>query len=174
MRLFNQFLWRNVAQRAVQRLVDACERVNQDIVRDHEGALRSLRLLQIESEVQTVQVVQFVGSSRFGSTPILPFPHRGERYQTRCSDMLPLSFCVIARKLMNRKASIRYFQVSRILENVETNPGWPAVICLLPPQPMSRSRWSFTHGVGYHGLGDPFYEFGGHGHEHEARVEIGP
>src|SRR5262245_65399694 len=55
MRLFNQFLWRNVAQRAVQRLVDACKRVNQDIVRDHEGILRSLRLLQIESEVQTVQ-----------------------------------------------------------------------------------------------------------------------
>jgi hypothetical protein len=39
-----------------------------------------------------------------------------ERYQTRCSDMLPLSFCVVARKLMNRKASIRHFQVSRILE----------------------------------------------------------
>src|SRR5438094_6373845 len=45
MRLFNQFLWRNVAQRAVQRLVYACERVKQDIVRDHEGVLRSLRLL---------------------------------------------------------------------------------------------------------------------------------
>ena len=45
MRLFNQFLLRNVAQRAVQRLVDACKRVKQDIVRDHEGALRNLRLL---------------------------------------------------------------------------------------------------------------------------------
>jgi hypothetical protein len=34
MRLFNQFLRRNVAQRAVQRLVDACKRVKQDIVRE--------------------------------------------------------------------------------------------------------------------------------------------
>src|SRR5262245_12150338 len=116
MRLFNQFLWRNVAQRAVQRLVDACKHVNQDIVRDHEGALRNLRLLQIESEVQSVQVVHFVGASRLGSTPILPFPHRGERYQTRSSDMLSFSFCVGARKLMNRKESIRHFHVSRILE----------------------------------------------------------
>ena len=29
--------------------MDACKRVKQDIVRDHEGALRSLRLLQIDS-----------------------------------------------------------------------------------------------------------------------------
>src|SRR4030095_4292589 len=62
MRLFNQFLRSNVAQRAVQRLVDACKRVKQDIVRDHEGVLRSLRLLQIESEVQNVQVVQSLRS----------------------------------------------------------------------------------------------------------------
>src|ERR1700754_1008015 len=40
MRLFNQFLRRSVAQRAVQRLVDACKRVKQDIVRDHEGVLQ--------------------------------------------------------------------------------------------------------------------------------------
>src|ERR1044071_7113777 len=40
MRLFSQFLRRNVAQRAVQRLLDACKRVTQDIVRDHEGLLR--------------------------------------------------------------------------------------------------------------------------------------
>src|SRR5262249_37826537 len=45
MRLFNQFLRRNVAQRAVQRIMDACKRVHQDIVRDHEGILASLCLL---------------------------------------------------------------------------------------------------------------------------------
>ena len=45
MRLSNQFLRRNVAERAVQRLVDAGKRVKQDIVRDQEGVLRSLRLL---------------------------------------------------------------------------------------------------------------------------------
>jgi hypothetical protein len=92
---------RRSPSRAVQRLVDARKRVNQDIVRDHEGALRSSCLLEIESEVQNVQPlrgacpeqhrrVQFVGSSRFGSTPILSFPRRGERCQARCSDMLPL------------------------------------------------------------------------------------
>jgi hypothetical protein len=32
---------------------------------------------------------------------------------------------------------------------------------------------AFTHGVGDHGLGDPFDEFSGHGREHEARVELG-
>src|SRR5262249_1768789 len=49
MRLFNQFLRRNVSQRAVQRLVDACKRVKQNIVRDHEAALRSLGLLNREN-----------------------------------------------------------------------------------------------------------------------------
>src|SRR5262245_50161583 len=37
----------------------------------------------------------------------------------------------------------------------------------------SGGRWPFTHGVRYHGLGDPFYEFAGHKLEHEARVELG-
>jgi hypothetical protein len=45
MGLFNQFLRRNVAQRAMQRLVDTRKRVKQDIVRDHKSVLRSLRLL---------------------------------------------------------------------------------------------------------------------------------
>ena len=54
MRLFNQFLRRSVAQRAVQRLVNAGKRVKQDIVRDHEGVLRSLRLLSNQDSPTTV------------------------------------------------------------------------------------------------------------------------
>src|ERR1044071_1721170 len=45
MRLCHQFFGRNIAQGAVQRLMDARKRVEQDIVRNHEDALRSLRLL---------------------------------------------------------------------------------------------------------------------------------
>ncbi len=53
MRLFNQFLGRNVAERAVQRLVDPCKRVKQNIVRDHETVLPSLRLLLTCSTVNS-------------------------------------------------------------------------------------------------------------------------
>ena len=54
--------------------------------------------------------------------------------------------------------------------------SFPVAICRVPAAlPFGRhlspvfsaygaaGRWAFTHGVGNHGLGDSFYEFGGHG-----------
>jgi hypothetical protein len=57
--------------------------------------------------------------------------------------------------------------------NVETNPAGRRSCVSWILSRWSGGRWTFTHGVGDHGLGDPFYEFGGHGHEQEARVELG-
>jgi hypothetical protein len=114
----------------VQRLVDACKRVKQDIVRDHEGVLRSLRLL-----------LQTLADFFDAPAPVLRQINHHQRPLTK-SDTAAVP-----------RPRFRSF-----------------VSCLLSR--WSGGRWPFTHGVGYHGLGDPFYEFGGHGHEHEARVEL--
>jgi hypothetical protein len=63
MRLFNQFLRRNIGHGAVQRLVDACKRVKQDIVRDHETVLRCLRLLLTYPTIKTQRPRQEMGSA---------------------------------------------------------------------------------------------------------------
>src|SRR4030095_5602572 len=61
MGLFKKLLRCNVAQRALQRLVDAAKRVKQNIVRDHEGVL----------QIPDIRIAYYRGGSngpRCGST----------------------------------------------------------------------------------------------------------
>src|SRR5215510_4220299 len=106
-----------------------------------------------------------------GAPLSFPFPIEGKGIK-QAAAVCSHFHCVSVRKLMNRKnqsdiSTFREFSKRR------NEPGWSgsSVSCLLSR--WSGGRWPFTHGVSYHGLGDPFYEFGGHGHEHETRVELG-